>query len=39
LAHRLVHRFGAVAVFDPKLAKYVVCVTHNPTYELGQLVD
>lgn len=42
LAHRLVHLYGAIAVFDPKLAeplKYVVCITHNPNYKLGDLVE
>lgn len=42
LAHRLVHLYGAIAVFDPKLPephKYVVCITHNPAYKLGDLID
>ncbi|AKG20252.1 CRISPR-associated protein Csx3 [Calothrix sp. 336/3] len=39
LAHRLCHLYGAIACFDPKLGKYVICVTHNPTYNLGDLID
>ena len=39
LAHRVAHLFGAVGVFDPKLGKYVISITHNPTYKLGDLID
>jgi CRISPR-associated protein Csx3 len=39
LAHRLCHLYGAIAVFDPKLGKFVICVTHNPAYNLGDLID
>ena len=39
LAHRLVHMFGAIAVFDPKLQQYVVCVSHDADYWIGQLVS
>ncbi len=39
LAHTLVHLYGAVAVFDPKLQKYVVSVSHNPDYAVGDLID
>jgi CRISPR-associated protein Csx3 len=42
LAHRLAHLYGAIAVFDPKLPEpynYVVCITHNPAYKLGDLID
>jgi CRISPR-associated protein Csx3 len=46
LAHRLSHLFGAIpsvsfanAFFDPKLGKYVTCITHNPAYKLGDLID
>jgi CRISPR-associated protein Csx3 len=38
LAHHLGHRFGAVAVFDPKMGAYVVAVSHNPEYPLGSLI-
>lgn len=39
LAHAIVHVCGAIAVFDPKLGKYVVCVSHNPDYKVGDLVE
>lgn len=39
IAHAVSHIYGAVAVFDPKLGKYVVSVTHGGQYELGELVD
>ncbi|WP_225880397.1 CRISPR-associated protein Csx3 [Anabaenopsis elenkinii] len=38
LAHKLAHLYGAIACFDPKLGKYVVCITHNPEYKLGDLI-
>jgi CRISPR-associated protein Csx3 len=39
LAHGVAHLYGAVAVYDPKLSKYVVCVTHDPAYGVGDLID
>ncbi|MCC5639155.1 CRISPR-associated protein Csx3 [Nostoc sp. CHAB 5844] len=39
LAHKLAHIYGAVAFYDPKLSKYVICITHNPSYKLGDLID
>lgn len=39
LAHALSHRYGAVAVFDPKLGKYVVSVSHHPSFGVGDLID
>ena len=39
LAHRLAHLYGAIALFDPKLDKYVISITHSPAYQLGDLVD
>ena len=38
IAHEVGHLYGAVACFDPKIAAYVVCVTHNPDYALGQML-
>lgn len=38
LAHKLVHVFGAIGVFDPKLNGYVVSASHDPQFELGQLI-
>jgi CRISPR-associated protein Csx3 len=39
LAHKLSHIYGAIGFFDPKLGKYVICITHNPAYKLGDLID
>lgn len=39
LCHKVAHLYGAVACFDPKLSKYVVAVSHNPSYTVGDLVD
>jgi CRISPR-associated protein Csx3 len=39
LAHKLAHIYGAVGFFDPKIGKYVISITHNPAYKLGDLVD
>jgi CRISPR-associated protein Csx3 len=43
LAHRLSHLYGAIAVCDPKLARpgkkvYIVCASHNPHYQIGELI-
>ncbi len=41
LAHKLSHRFEAVACYDPKLNKYVVAISHSPKPELavGNLIE
>jgi CRISPR-associated protein Csx3 len=39
IAHEVGHLYGAVACFDPKLAKYVVAISHNPQYSVGDLID
>lgn len=39
ICHKIAHLYGAVACFDPKLSKYVVAVSHNPAYSLGDLLD
>ncbi|MFM7365259.1 MAG: CRISPR-associated protein Csx3 [Cuspidothrix sp.] len=39
LAHKLAHIYGAIGFYDPKLSKYVICITHNPAYKLGDLID
>ncbi len=38
LSHAWVHRCAAIAVWDPKLAAYVVAVSHDPRWSVGQLV-
>lgn len=39
IAHAVLHIYGAVAVFDPKLQKYVVAVAHGAEYAVGDLID
>jgi len=39
IAHAVSHLYEAVAVFDPKIAKYVVSVSHGGTYRPGDLID
>lgn len=39
LAHAVGHIYGATACFDPKLNKYVVSISHDPQYEVGNLID
>jgi len=39
IAHGVSHLFETVAVFDPKLGKYVVSVSHGNTYKPGDLID
>jgi CRISPR-associated protein Csx3 len=42
VAHKVAHLYGAVAVYDPKLeaekGKYVVVISHNPAYKLGDVI-
>lgn len=38
LAHGLLHRYGAVAVFDPKLGSYVVVSAHGGRCVVGELI-
>lgn len=39
LGHSLSHLFTAIAAFDPKLDRYIVCVSHDPNYEVGQVIS
>ena len=39
VAHKVAHLYGAIGVFDPKLGKYAIVITHNPAYKLGDLID
>lgn len=39
IGHEIGHLYGAIACFDPKLAKYVVAISHDPDFAIGQLVD
>ena len=39
LGHALSHLYKAVAVWDPKLQKFVVVIGHSPSYAIGDLLD
>ena|SRR6056297_3294368 len=39
LCHQLAHIVGSIGVFDPKLNKYVIAVSHNPDYSVGDLIE
>jgi CRISPR-associated protein Csx3 len=38
IAHLVGHNFGAVACFDPKMAGYVVAISHDPDYAIGDVI-
>jgi CRISPR-associated protein Csx3 len=39
IAHTVTHLYEVVGVFDPKLGKYVVAVSHGSEYRPGDLID
>lgn len=39
LAHAVAHLYGAVAVKDPKIRKFVVAISHRPDLAVGSLLD
>lgn len=39
LSHNLSHLYQAIAVYDPKLSKYVVSIVHGDRYNIGDLID
>jgi len=39
ITHAVAHRYGVVAVFDPKLGRYVVAISHDETHRPGDLID
>lgn len=39
ITHKVAHLYGVVSVYDPKIGKYVVCITHHPDYSLGDLIE
>ena len=38
LGHALAHLFGSIAIFDPKMAGYVVSLNHGGTYPIGTVI-
>ncbi len=39
IAHAVSHRYGSVAIRDPKLSAFVVAITHDPEHPLGELIS
>jgi CRISPR-associated protein Csx3 len=39
IGHAVAHLFGFVAFFDPKLDRFVVCVSHDPGVRPGDLIS
>ncbi len=39
LAHKLSHLFGAIACFDPKKNQYVVAISHDPEFAIGDWIQ
>ncbi|MBI4650842.1 CRISPR-associated protein Csx3 [Candidatus Desantisbacteria bacterium] len=39
IAHAVAHLFEAIGVFDPKLNKYVIALSHGTKYKPGDLID
>ena len=39
IAHAVCHKFGAVSVWDPKLGKFVVAISHRPDLAIGTLME
>lgn len=38
ISHAVSHLYGAIAVYDPKLQKYVVSISHTPEVRVGDLI-
>lgn len=38
IGHFAAHKFGAVAMFDPKLQKFIVAISHDPDFAVGDLL-
>jgi CRISPR-associated protein Csx3 len=39
LGHLLAHKFAAVGFWDPKLQKFLIAITHDPKWDVGDLID
>ena len=39
IAHAVSHLYEVVGVFDPKLGKYVIAVSHGGDQKIGDLID
>ncbi|MEP6716867.1 MAG: CRISPR-associated protein Csx3 [Terriglobia bacterium] len=39
VAHAVAHLYGYVACYDPKIESYVVVISHDPDFHVGQLLE
>jgi CRISPR-associated protein Csx3 len=39
IGHELAHLYETIAVYDPKIGKYVVSISHGPDYTPGDLIE
>jgi len=39
IAHAVSHRYGAVAMFDPKIQGYIVAISHDPEWTVGDVLN
>ncbi len=39
IIHKVAHLYGAIAIRDPKLGRFVVSISHHPDYPLGALIE
>lgn len=39
LSHACAHVYAAIAVWDPKIQRYVVSISHSPHYEVGEYLE
>jgi len=38
IIHKVVHLFGGIAIYDPKLQGYVVSISHSPSHRVGTVL-
>ncbi len=38
LCHAVAHKYAAIGVYDPKLLGFVVAVSHDPRFKVGDLI-
>lgn len=38
IAHAVSHRYGAIAMFDPKIQGYIVAISHDPEWAVGDVL-
>lgn len=39
IANKLAHKYSGIAVFDPKLDRYVTTISHSPHHQVGEILD